>query len=124
MPGKSSRAPPRTKLERTCCILLGRNGHDGAGVASPDPLLLAPDPMSGFTAYKTRYNLGSYHFFLPIFVYTVPAATVIKCRRASYIRIDGGCASYVGIDGGRPFWFSLAECSAAVGLYCLPNGVG
>ena len=40
--------------------LLGRNGHDGAGVASPDPLLLAPDPMSGFTAYKTIHNLGGY----------------------------------------------------------------
>ena len=27
-------------------FLLGRNGHDGSADASPDPLLLAPDPIS------------------------------------------------------------------------------
>ena len=50
MPGKSSRAPPYNPLGRTCCFLLGHNGHDGSANASPDPLLLAPDPMSGFIA--------------------------------------------------------------------------
>ena len=43
-------------------FLLGRNGLDGASVASPDPLLLAPGPFSWLTAYKTRHNLGSYDF--------------------------------------------------------------
>ena len=44
IPGKSSRAPPYNPLGRTFLFLLGRNGHDGE--ASPDPLLLAPDPFS------------------------------------------------------------------------------
>ena len=34
------------------CFLLGRNGHNGAGIAPPDPLLLAPDPISGLTAHR------------------------------------------------------------------------
>ena len=42
-------------------FLLGRNGHDGAGEASPDPLLLASDPISWHIAYKIGHNLGSYH---------------------------------------------------------------
>ena len=61
MTEKSSRAPPRTKLGRTFCFLLGRNGHDGE--SSPDPLLLAPDPISWHIAYKTQHNLGSYDIF-------------------------------------------------------------
>ena len=41
-PGKSSRAPP----------------YDPLGPK-------APDPMSGFTAYQTGHNLGSYLFIFP-----------------------------------------------------------
>ena len=44
----------------TPLFLLGRNGHDGSANASPDPLLLAPDPMSWHIAYQTGHNLGSY----------------------------------------------------------------
>ena len=62
MPGKRSRAPPYNPLGRTFLFLLGRNGHDGE--ASPDPLLLAPDPFSRHIAYQTRHNLGSYIFLL------------------------------------------------------------
>ena len=60
MLGKSSRAPPRTKLGRTFSFLIGRNGHDGSANASPDPLLLAPDPMSWHIAHQTGHSLGSY----------------------------------------------------------------
>ena len=62
MPGKSSRAPPRTKLGGRLLFLLGRNGHDGE--ISPDPLLLAPDPFSWHIAHQTRHNLGSYIIFM------------------------------------------------------------
>ena len=43
---------------------IGRNGHDGAGAASPDPLLRSLDPISGRIAHRTRHNLGSYYFYL------------------------------------------------------------
>ena len=47
-----SRAPPYDPLGRIFSFLIGRNGRDGSANASPDPLLLAPDPMSGLTASK------------------------------------------------------------------------
>ena len=45
-------APPPTRMS------VGRNGHDGSAGTSPDPLLLAPDPMSGFP--HIRHDLDSY----------------------------------------------------------------
>ena len=51
IPGKRSRAPPYNPLGGRLLFLLGRNGHDGSADASPDPLLLAPDPFSW--AYRT-----------------------------------------------------------------------
>ena len=44
---KRSRALPCIPLGGRLLLLLGRNGHDGE--ASPDPLLLAPDPISFIT---------------------------------------------------------------------------
>ena len=63
-PSREKAAGRRTKLGRTFSFLIGRNGHDGSANASPDPLLLAPDPMSWHITHQTGHNLGSYHFFL------------------------------------------------------------
>ena len=41
--------------------VVSHNGHDG----SPDPLLLAPDPISWHIAHQTRHNLGSLGYYLP-----------------------------------------------------------
>ena len=48
---------------------VGRNGHDGAGGAWPDPLLRSLDPISGRIAHKLETPqlpeniLGSYYFY-------------------------------------------------------------
>ena len=59
-PGKKQQGAALQPAGAHFLFLLGRNGHDGSANASPDPLLLAPDPVSGLTAYQTGHNLGSY----------------------------------------------------------------
>ena len=58
--GKKQQGAALHPLGRISSFLIGRNGHDGSANASPDPLLLAPDPMSWHIAYQTGHNLGSY----------------------------------------------------------------
>ena len=64
MPWKKQQGSALQPAGERLLFLLGRNGHDGAGVTSPDPLLLAPDPFSSHIAHRTRHNLGSYYFYL------------------------------------------------------------
>ena len=50
--GKKQQGAALHPLGRLFYFLLGRNGHDGSANASPDPLLLAPDPMSWYIASR------------------------------------------------------------------------
>ena len=46
-------------------LLLGRNGHDGSAGASPDPLLLAPDPFSWVRCIQDATHPGQLHVSIP-----------------------------------------------------------
>ena len=55
-----------TKLGRPFCFTWC-NGHDGSSSASPDPLLLAPDPFSWAHRVQDRAQPGQLHIF---FIFT------------------------------------------------------
>ena len=64
LPGKKQQGSAPHPAGAHLLFSLGRNGHDGSASASPDPLLLAPDPFSLACHMSDTTEPGQLRFYL------------------------------------------------------------